>query len=63
VNSDGYALRWRLAADYAVHPNVAIGLGYEGHFISVEQASNGRATSPRNETIAHTIAATVGLRF
>lgn len=63
VESDGYALRWRGTADYAITPAISVGIGYEGHYISVEQGQNAVATLPKNETMAHTFTATVGFRF
>jgi hypothetical protein len=63
VESDGYALRWRATVDYAINAMVTVGLGYEGHYISVEQGQSAIAILPRNETMAHTFTAAVGLRF
>jgi len=63
VESDGYALRWRATVDYAINAMVTVGLGYEGHYISIEQGQSAIAILPRNETMAHTFTAAVRLRF
>lgn len=63
VESDGYALRWRATVDWVINPTVSLGIGYEGHYISIEQGQSAIAVLPKNETMAHTLTAAIGIRF
>jgi hypothetical protein len=38
-------------------------VGYDGHFIAVEEAKNPRGILPRNRTWAHTMSGRVGVLF
>jgi hypothetical protein len=62
-DSDGVALRFGLALDYAMTPQVVLGLGYEGHLIAVDGAQNSRGILPENRTQAHTVSGRVAVRF
>lgn len=50
LDSEGWAARWRVAVDYAVNPNLSVGVGYEGHYIFVDEAENDIAVLPANQT-------------
>jgi hypothetical protein len=63
IDSDGWAARWRIAVDYALLRNLTIGVGYEGHFIYVDQAESARAVLPANETWAHAGMLRVNVRY
>ena len=63
VDSDGYALRWRATVDYLINAMISVGIGYDGHYISIEQGRSAIAILPKNETLAHTFTAAVGFRF
>lgn len=58
LDSDGYALRWSAGLEYFFTRNAALGLMYQGHYISVDKTSKsipgGVAILPDNETWAHT---------
>jgi hypothetical protein len=61
--SEGVAVRLGLALDYFLTPQVTLGVGYDGHFIAVEEARNPRGILPRNRTWAHTLSGRVGVSF
>jgi hypothetical protein len=61
--SEGVGLRWGLALDYVLTPQVTLGLGYDGHLIAVEEAETAGGILPRNRTQAHTLSGRVGVRF
>lgn len=50
LDSEGWAARWRVGVDYAVNPHLSVGVGYEGHFIFVDEAESAVAVLPANET-------------
>lgn len=63
IESDGWALRWRIGVDYALRPHVSIGGGYEGHFIFVKEAESAIAVLPANETQAHAAMFRLSVRY
>ncbi|MGH7323242.1 MAG: hypothetical protein ACREJ9_01185 [Candidatus Rokuibacteriota bacterium] len=63
LESEGHALRWRLALDYFLNPRVTLGAGYEGHFIHVDRATSAIAILPENKTWAHTLTVRLGVWF
>jgi hypothetical protein len=62
-DSDGVAIRLGLGLEYLLTPRVTLGVGYDGHFIAVEEAKNPRGILPRNRTWAHTMSGRVGVLF
>lgn len=62
-HSQGWAARWKFGLDYLLSTNASIGLGYQGHYITVDKDRNAVAILPDNRTLAHTLLLRLGLRF
>jgi hypothetical protein len=61
--SEGVALRGGAGVEYLLTPRLALGVGWDGHFIAVDRTHNARGILPENRTVAHTVSGRVTLRF